>query len=99
MQGDKAKAAVYHMVRQLTDYDLRTLENKNGRFYTPGGSDLWEVLSNRYKEMTENGEAGSFRLEDYYDQYRRIAKEGWSRGMDANLTIGYKNGLLFDITV
>ena len=47
VQGGQAKAAVYHMVKQLTDYDLRTLENKNGRFYTPDGSDLWEVLSNR----------------------------------------------------
>lgn len=97
VQGDKAKAAVYHMVRQLTDYDLRTLENKNGRFYTPDGSDLWEVLSDRYKEMVENGEAVSFRLEDYYDHYRRIAKEGWGRGMDANLTIGYQNGALYDV--
>ena len=98
-QGDKAKAAVYHMVRQLSGYDLRTLENKNGRFYTPDGIDLWEVLSNRYKEMAESGEAVSFRLEDYYDQYRRIAKEGWSRGFDAVLTIGYKNGVLFDAAV
>lgn len=97
VQGDKAKAVVYHMVRQLTDYDLRTLENKNGRFYTPDGSDLWEVLSDRYKEMAEDGEAGSFRLEDYYDHYRRIAKEGWARGMDANLTIGYQNGALYDV--
>lgn len=99
VQGDKAKAAVYHMVKQLTDYDLRTLENKNGRFYTPDGSDLWEVLSNKYKEMAESGEAVSFRLEDYYDQYRRIAKEGWNRGIDAVLTIGYKNGVLFDAAV
>ncbi len=97
VQGGQAKAAVYHMVKQLTDYDLRTLENKNGRFYTPDGSDLWEVLSNRYKEMAENGEAGSFRLENYYDHYRRIAKEGWSRGTDANLTIVYQNGTLYDM--
>ena len=97
VQGGQAKAAVYHMVKQLTDYDLRTLENKNGRFYTPDGSDLWEVLSNRYKEMAENGEAVSFRLEDYYDHYRRIAKAGWDKGMDANLTIGYQNGALYDV--
>ena len=87
------------MVKQLTDYDLRTLENKNGRFYTPDGSDLWEVLSNKYKEMAESKEAVSFRLEDYYDQYRRIAKEGWNRGIDAVPTIGYKNGVLFDAAV
>lgn len=96
-QGDKAKAAVYHMVRQLTDYDLRTLENRNGRFYTPDGKDLWDVLSDRYKAMTENGEADSFKLDDYYDYYRRVAKEGWGRGNDANLTIGYKNGSLYDV--
>ena len=96
-QGDKAKAAVYHMVRQLTGYDLRTLENKNGRFYTSSGKDLWEVLSERYKTMAENGEAGSFRLDDYYDYYRRIAKDGWNRGSDANLTIEYKNGSLYDV--
>jgi len=97
VQGGQAKAAVYHMVKQLTDYDLRTLENKNGRFYTPDGRDLWDVLSDRYKEMVENGEAGAFKLADYYDHYRRIAKAGWDRGMDANLTIGYQNEVLYDI--
>ena len=47
--------------------------------------------------MAENGEAGSFRLDDYYDYYRRIAKDGWNRGSDANLTIEYKNGSLYDV--
>ena len=49
------------------------------------------------KEMVESGEAGSFRLADYYDHYRRITKAGWSKGMDANLTIGYKNGVIYDL--
>lgn len=49
-QGGQAKAAVYHMVKQLTDYDLRTLKIKTadsilltavicGRFFQTGKRD------------------------------------------------------------
>lgn len=96
-EGDTAKAAVYHLVKDLTGYDIGELDNKDGKFYAPNGRDLWEVLSDKYEEMEANGNVGSFSLDPYYWQYQRIAREGWNSSTDANLTIGYKNGSLYDI--
>ncbi len=44
ISGDKEKMVVYHFVNRLTGYDIGELENRNGKFYTPDGKDLWEVL-------------------------------------------------------
>lgn len=96
-EGDVAKAAVYHLVKDLTGYDIRELDNKEGKFYTPNGRDLWEILSDKYQEMKSTGNVGSFSLDQYYWQYQRIAREGWNSSTDANLTIGYKNSSLYDI--
>lgn len=95
-QGDAGKMAIYHLVDKLTGYDIRELENKNGKFYTPDGEDLWEVLTEKYSELVADG-GSSFGIGDYYADYKRIAKEGWNRSTDSNLTIGYKNGSLYDI--
>lgn len=95
-QGGQGKMEVYHLVDQLTGLDIRELENRDGIIYTPDGQDLWQVMSDKYKEMVRTGKAGPFSLDQYYAQYQRIVKEGWS-GPDANLTIGYKNGSLYDI--
>lgn len=95
--GDDGKMAVYHLVDTLTGYDIRELENKNGKFYTPDGKDLWKVLVEKYNELSANGGFNSIGLGEYYADYMRIAQEGWSRSTDANLSINYKSGHLYDI--
>ena len=39
------------MVDKLTGLDLRKLENRNGKYYTPDGEELWSVLEKKYEEL------------------------------------------------
>lgn len=97
IQGDKEKMVVYHFVNRLTGYDVRELDNKDGKFYTPDGEDLWEVLKDKYNKLVADGNADDSVLKEYEAAYQRIAKEGWNRTTDCNLMIGYNEGSLYDI--
>lgn len=95
--GDKEKMVVYHLVNRMTGLDIRKLENRNGKFYTPDGEDLWEVLKEKYDELAADGSVDASGLNSYAAAYRRVATAGWERTSDCNLTIGYKDGYLYDL--
>ena len=97
VMGDGGKMSVYHLVDKLTGYDIRELENRDGAIYTPDGEDLWKVLTEKYNELAADDRSASIGLGEYYADYMRIAKEGWRRSTDANLSIDYKDGYLYDI--
>lgn len=97
ISGDKEKMVVYHFVNRLTGYDIRELENRDGKFYTPDGEDLWEVLKDQYDKLVADGNADASGLTRYEAAYRRVATAGWDRTTDCNLTIGYKDGYLYDL--
>lgn len=97
ISGDKEKMVVYHFVNRLTGYDIRELENRDGKFYTPDGEDLWEVLKDKYDKLAADGNADVSTLTRYEAAYRRVAAAGWERTTDCNLTIGYKDGYLYDL--
>lgn len=97
IQGDKEKMVVYHFVNRLTGYDIRELENRDGKFYTPDGKDLWEVLKDKYNKLVADGNADASVLKEYEAAYQRIAKAGWNRTTDCNLMIDYKDSSLCDI--
>ena len=97
ISGDKEKMVVYHFVNRLTGYDIRELENRDGKFYTPDGEDLWEVLKDKYDKLAADGNADVSTLMRYEAAYRRVATAGWERTTDCNLTIGYKDGYLYDL--
>ncbi len=97
ISGDKEKMVVYHFVNRLTGYDIRELENRDGKFYTPAGEDLWEVLKDKYDKLAADGKADVSTLTRYEAAYRRVATAGWERTTDCNLTIGYQDGYLYDL--
>ena len=97
ISGDKEKMVVYHFVNRLTGYDIRELENRGGKFYTPDGEDLWEVLKDKYDKLAADGNADVSTLMRYEAAYRRVAAAGWERTTDCNLAIGYKDGCLYDL--
>ena len=97
ISGDKEKMVVYHFVNRMTGYDIRELENRDGKFYTPDGEDLWEVLKDKYDKLVADGNADASGLSRYEAAYRRVATAGWERTTDCNLTIGYKDGYLYDL--
>lgn len=97
LQGDREKMVLYHFVDKLTGLDIRELENKDGKFYTPDGQELWSVLSEKYAELVAENKADAASLGEYRAAYDRIAKDGWDKSTDCNLSLDYKNGYLHDI--
>lgn len=97
LQGDREKMVLYHFVDKLTGLDIRELENRDGKFYTPDGQELWSVLSEKYAELVAENKADAASLGEYRAAYDRIAKDGWDKSTDCNLSLDYKNGCLYDI--
>ena len=93
----QGKAVMWHFVNDLTGLDMRKLENKDGIIYTPDGQNLWDVVTERYNELRANGEIDDLPMVSLYGDYKVFAKEGWDNEEERGLTIGYKNGSLYDI--
>lgn len=91
------KAVIWHFVNELTGFDMRKLENKDGIIYTPDGQNLWDVVTERYHEMRANREIDDLPMSSLYKDYKVFVKEGWTNEEERGLTIGYKNGSLYDI--
>lgn len=97
LQGDREKMVLYHFVDKLTGLDLRKLENRDGKYYTPDGEELWSALEKKYADLVAENKADAFGLGEYKAAYDRIAKNGWDKSTDCNLSLDYKNGYLCDI--
>lgn len=97
LQGDREKMVLYHFVDKLTGLDLRKLENRDGKYYTPDGEELWSVLEKKYADLVAENKADAFGLGEYKAAYDRIAKNGWDKSTDCNLSLDYKNEYLCDI--
>lgn len=91
------KAAMWHFVKDMTGLDMRELENRDGVIYTPEGQNLWDVVTNRYNELRAEGRIDVLSIGSLYKDYRIFAKEGWKDGEECGLSIGYKNGSLYDV--
>lgn len=74
-------------------YDIRELENRDGKFYTPDGEDLWEVLKDKYDKLAAEGNADVSTLMRYETAYRRVATAGWERTTDSRN--GHRTRIVF----
>ena len=91
------KAVMWHFVNDMTGLDMRELENRDGVIYTPEGRNLWDVVTERYNEKRANGEIDALPMSALYEDYQVFVKEGWDKEDERGLTIGYRNGSLYDI--
>lgn len=91
------KAVIWHFVNDLTGYDIRKLENRNGIIYTPDGCNLWDVVKENYGKRFVDADTAGASLYSLYEDYQIYAKEGWSNEENRGLSIGYRNGFLYDI--
>ncbi len=91
------KAVMWHFVNDMTGLDMRKLENRDGVIYTPDGQNLWDVVTERYKEKKANGEIDSLPVSSLYKDYQIFVKEGWDNEEERGLAVGYKNGSLYDL--
>ncbi|MCI8430931.1 MAG: DUF4885 family protein [Lachnospiraceae bacterium] len=84
-RGNPWKTSLFLAVKESTGYDLRELERKDGQFLTPDGENVWDLLDDKYK------------IDSHFYTYRLLAGYGWDCVEDQDLSIGYKEGSLYDL--
>ena len=82
------KRSLYIATEALTGYDIRTLENHGGTFWTPDGRDLWDVLCG-----ADTG--GKYNLTAHTAIYRQLAAYGWDSTPDAWRGLTWQDGKLW----
>ncbi|MCT7515129.1 DUF4885 domain-containing protein, partial [Aliarcobacter cryaerophilus] len=100
-QFDKDKSmkyGIYHNVKELTGYDLRELENIDGKFLTKDGTDVIELLRigvMNSKNIPEQYKSVAF--DSYSADLSEVARKGFENIEDLNLSIDYKNSSFHDV--
>ncbi|RBQ30791.1 hypothetical protein CRU92_10635 [Arcobacter sp. FW59] len=92
------KSRIFHEIKEKTGYDLRDLENKDGKFLTPDGTDILEPYKQaiiKSKDIPE--EYKGLVYESYAKKLNEVAKKGFENVPDMFLSIDYKNGSFYDI--
>ncbi|MCT7533321.1 DUF4885 domain-containing protein [Aliarcobacter cryaerophilus] len=92
------KKTLFHEIKNRTGYDLRELENVDGKFLTQDGTDILELYKIgviNSKNIPEEYKGMVFEL--YSGKLIELAKKGFENIEDLNLSIDYKNGSFYDI--
>lgn len=92
------KKTLFHEIKNRTGYDLRELENVDGKFLTKDGTDILELYKIgviNSKNIPEEYKGMVFEL--YSGKLIELAKKGFENIEDLNLSIDYKNGSFYDI--
>lgn len=85
-------------IKDVTGYNLKDLEIKDGKFITPDGTDVAEIYT---KKINENP-----KMSDYYKMMsigsnvadlKKLAKDGFDSVPDLVLSIEYQNGSFYDV--
>ena len=92
------KYGIFHNVKELTGYDLRKLENVDGKFLTKDGTDVIELLRigvMNSKHISEEYKGVAF--DSYSADLSEVAKKGFENIEDLDLSIDYKNSSFHDV--
>src|SRR5574344_589985 len=92
------KKTLFHEIKNRTGYDLRELENVDGKFLTQDGTDILELYKIgviNSKNIPEEYKGMVFEL--YSGKLIELAKKGFENIEDLNLSIDYKNGSFYDL--
>ncbi|WP_148623933.1 DUF4885 family protein [Aliarcobacter cryaerophilus] len=92
------KKTLFHEIKNRTGYDLRDLENIDGKFLTQDGTDILELYKTgviNSKNIPEEYKGMVFEL--YSGKLTELAKKGFENVPDLVLSIDYKNGSFYDV--
>ena len=92
------KYGIFHNVKELTGYDLRELENVDGKFLTKDGTDVIELLRigvMNSKNIPEQYKSVAF--DSYSADLSEVARKSFENIEDLNLSIDYKNSSFHDV--
>ncbi|MGH2307604.1 DUF4885 family protein [Aliarcobacter sp. ERUVET-8] len=92
------KKTLFHEIKNRTGYDLRELENVDGKFLTQDGTDILELYKTgviNSKNIPEEYKGMVFEL--YSGKLTELAIKGFENVPDLVLSIDYKNGSFYDL--
>ena len=92
------KKTLFHEIKNRTGYDLRDLENIDGKFLTQDGTDILELYKIgviNSKNIPEEYKGMVFEL--YSGKLTELGKKGFENVPDLVLSIDYKNGSFYDL--
>lgn len=92
------KKTLFHEIKNRTGYDLRELENVDGKFLTKDGTDILELYKTgviNSKNIPEEYKGMVFEL--YSGKLTELGKKGFENVPDLVLSIDYKNGSFYDV--
>ncbi|MCT7488965.1 DUF4885 domain-containing protein [Aliarcobacter cryaerophilus] len=92
------KKTLFHEIKNRTGYDLRDLENIDGKFLTKDGTDILELYKIgviNSKNIPEEYKGMVFEL--YSGKLTELGKKGFENVPDLVLSIDYKNGSFYDL--
>ncbi|MGJ0311880.1 DUF4885 family protein [Aliarcobacter cryaerophilus] len=92
------KKTLFHEIKNRTGYDLRELENVDGKFLTQDGTDILELYKTgviNSKNIPEEYKGMVFEL--YSGKLTELGKKGFENVPDLVLSIDYKNGSFYDL--
>ncbi|RBQ29836.1 DUF4885 family protein [Aliarcobacter vitoriensis] len=97
-QEKSDKKSLFHEIKDKTGYDLRDLENIDGKFLTKDGTDIIELYKQGVIETkTIPEEYKGMVFESYSANLSKLAKKGFENVPDLILSIDYKNGSFYDV--
>ncbi|MDX4012255.1 DUF4885 family protein [Aliarcobacter skirrowii] len=92
------KSRIFHEIKDKTGYDLRDLENVDGKFLTPDGTDILEIYKEAMIKSDKVPEEYKGLLYEFNAQkLQNVAQKGFLNVPDMVLSIDYKNGSFYDI--
>ena len=85
-------------IKNVTGYNLKDLEIKDGKFMTPDGTDIAEIYA---KKINENPKMSDYfkmmNIGSYGGDLKKLAKDGFDSVPDLVLSIDYQNGSFYDV--
>ncbi|MDX4058349.1 DUF4885 family protein [Aliarcobacter skirrowii] len=95
---NEEKYYLFHEIKNKTGYDLRDLENIDGKFLTKDGKDIVELYRQTIiKTNTIPEEYKGLVFESNVKKLNDLAQKGFENVPDMNLSIDYKNGSFYDV--
>ncbi|MFA6742358.1 MAG: DUF4885 family protein [Arcobacteraceae bacterium] len=85
-------------IKNVTGYNLKDLEIKDGKFMTPDGTDIAEIYA---KKINENPKMSDYfkmmNIGSYGGDLKKLAKDGFDSVPDLVLSIDYQNNSFYDV--
>ncbi|AXX90559.1 hypothetical protein CKA55_12135 [Arcobacter suis] len=93
-----SKYGLVQNIKDVTGYNLKDLEIKDGKFVTEDGTDVFQIYA---KKINENPNKSDFvkqmTIASYGERLSELAQNGFDSVPDLVLSIDYQNGSFYDV--